>query len=114
MTEEEKNSNGDANDKEEIVPDGDQAGGVAPPEQQEEIKDGLKSTPVVYLSAVLTMLFVLGIYDFVTSRWIQHLRLYDVVFQKAYWCFVHDIVWRVSFYNNCLPDRWLYLYVELL
>ena len=34
----------------------------------EEIKDGLKSTPVIWISAILSAFFLLGIYDFGTSR----------------------------------------------
>lgn len=63
------------------APDGDAAaaGGLQdedqPPAagQGEEVKDGLKPTPVVYISALMTFLFLLGTYDFLTSRWDQQL-----------------------------------------
>ena len=44
------------------------ADGQQPQQQAEEIKDGLKPTPVVYISALMTFLFLLGTYDFLTSR----------------------------------------------
>ena len=44
-----------------------EAPAAAPAAAEEEAKDGLKPTPVVWISAVLSFFFLLGVYDFVTS-----------------------------------------------
>ena len=63
-------SDDDSEKVEEVLPVPEKVPEVAPvpPGAAEEIKDGLKATPVVWISAILCLFFLLGIYDFATSR----------------------------------------------
>lgn len=73
MTEKEANHQAPETDqdgdgaKSEGEPVADQAEVPAAAPAEEEAKDGLKPTPVVWISAVLSFFFLLGVYDFVTS-----------------------------------------------